>query len=488
MAAVVALAAAEVTLRLVDGYRLDTAQLQRRPLQRVVVDRGGLDDRGEALIEAFVDGRVIPDGLDWSWIVEVPPPQPEYPRTPQQRRLDHGHGWQASHVWNEAFVRGVEPGSQWARDLPFLLEADDLATFLPPDERPVPRFRYPPRTSPAPGMSTNEYGWRGGSVPLDKPPGTIRIACVGASTTASPGLEIDYPRLLQHWLGLWAARRELDVHFEVINAGRESIGAADIEAIVRHEVLPMEPDLVLYYEGANDLQPRELIQLQERAGHVPYADRNLGTRPSRAAGPTLARYSALGERLHRLTAPPDGEAEWPKPAQRLSLPPGLTGHRPPLAAARLDPNLDRVLTALDSIRSTTSDAGGELVMYTFATMVHDGLLLDPWDDASLFEHLNVHYWPCSYASLEQAFAAQNRVLAAWAEQSETTWIDVASQIPPWPGLYTDGFHFSRAGQQVRTWIVFEELVPYLEGEITAGRLPRPDLQPLTEHPAFTGPG
>ncbi len=475
-ATVVALFVAEAALRIIDGYRLDSAQLQRKAVQRDIQARGGLDDRGEALIEAFVDGRAMPEGVDWSWIADVPPPLPEHPATARQRRLQHRWGWQSSYVWNEAFVRGVEPGSQWAKDLPFLLEAEELSLFAPPDGRPVPRYRYPPLASPAPGMITNEFGWRGESLPLDKAPDTIRIACVGASTTASPGLEIDYPRLLQHWLGLWAASQGLEVRFEVINAGREGIGAADIEAVVRHEVLPMEPDLVLYYEGANDFQPCSQVELEQTAGPIPHAERDIGPRPTRSARPALARYSAMGERLARLAAAPEGLPEWPKPAQRL--PPG---------AARDDPDLARVLTALDTIRAATADAGAELVVFSFATMVHDGLRLDPWDDASLFEHLNVHYWPCSYASLEEAFAAQNHALAGWAERSSTTWFDVAAQMPPWPGLYTDTFHLSRAGLQVRTWIMFEELVPYLQRETDEGRLPRPDRAPLTAHPAFTAP-
>ena len=41
------------------------------------------------------------------------------------------------------------------------------------------------------------------------------------------------------------------MHFEVLNAARESIVSTDNVAIVKNEVAPLRPDLVVYYEGGN---------------------------------------------------------------------------------------------------------------------------------------------------------------------------------------------------------------------------------------------
>lgn len=37
------------------------------------------------------------------------------------------------------------------------------------------------------------------------------------------------PRVYRHWLELWAASKRPNLHFEVLNAGRESVTSADIE-------------------------------------------------------------------------------------------------------------------------------------------------------------------------------------------------------------------------------------------------------------------
>src|SRR5262249_30185557 len=122
---------------------------------------------------------------DPAWIDQVPTPLPglpdpdlvalrDLPRWPQVMEFD------LYNVWNRAWLdaHGCQPNGM-APSLPM-----PLLAFDPPggSQHPVYRFR-PGRTRPD-GLTTNHFGWRGPDVPLDKPPGTIRIAFVGASTTA----------------------------------------------------------------------------------------------------------------------------------------------------------------------------------------------------------------------------------------------------------------------------------------------------------------
>ena len=108
--------------------------------------------------------------------------------------------------------------------------------------RPHPPYRFLPNATTPIGLVTNAYGFRGPPVPFVRTPKTIRIAFVGASTTVDDHhLAYSYPEFVGHWLNLWAASKRLDIRFEVLNAGRESIGSPDIEAIVREEVAPMRP-------------------------------------------------------------------------------------------------------------------------------------------------------------------------------------------------------------------------------------------------------
>ena len=73
------------------------------------------------------------------------------------------------------------------------------------------------------------------------------------------------------------------VRFEVLNAGRESIISTDTAAIVRTEVLPLKPDLVVYYEGGNQFELRTVVPELDTADQT--ADRRRGPLDSAAAWP-----------------------------------------------------------------------------------------------------------------------------------------------------------------------------------------------------------
>src|SRR5262249_9196467 len=84
------------------------------------------------------------------------------------------------------------------------------------------------------------------------PEGTVRIACVGASTTFCTGVSSNdtaWPKLLQDKL----QRKYPGVSWQVINAGVPGHRMADCVKNLRHRVLPLEPDLVIFYEANNQL-------------------------------------------------------------------------------------------------------------------------------------------------------------------------------------------------------------------------------------------
>ena len=41
------------------------------------------------------------------------------------------------------------------------------------------------------------------------------------------------------------------MRFDGVNAGREGVGSSNIAVMTRNEALPRQPDIVVYYEGAN---------------------------------------------------------------------------------------------------------------------------------------------------------------------------------------------------------------------------------------------
>jgi lysophospholipase L1-like esterase len=126
---------------------------------------------------------------------------------------------------------------------------------------------------------------------LNKDGKTVRIAFVGASTTIGGyNLPYSYPELVGHWLNRWLRAQGWDVRVEIINAARSGIDTDSIAAIVRQEVLPVEPDLVVYYDGANEFGPRLTLKIPPR--WMNERPRFTFRPPSR-----LEQFSALARRL-----------------------------------------------------------------------------------------------------------------------------------------------------------------------------------------------
>ena len=207
----------------------------------------------------------LANGVDRAWFATEPPPLPNRTPPPAEwveldkkllRTPTFGGGrvpfksWDMFKAWNSAFVGDV-----------------CKHTYL--SGAPGRLYVYDPPNASAPdGLVTNAFGWRGPPVQFQRAPKTVRIVFVGASTVAEiHSYPFSVPEYVNDWLNRWAQARKLDLKFEVLNAGRESINSTDIAGVVRQEVAPARPDLVVYYEGNNQLQlstvvHRALLELQ----------------------------------------------------------------------------------------------------------------------------------------------------------------------------------------------------------------------------------
>ena len=68
----------------------------------------------------------------------------------------------------------------------------------------------------------------------------------------------------------WLAANGNGLRAEIINAGREGIGTADVAAILEQEVFPLVPDHVIFYDGANQLSnARSLVTAAGRFKTLP---------------------------------------------------------------------------------------------------------------------------------------------------------------------------------------------------------------------------
>jgi hypothetical protein len=128
----------------------------------------------------------------------------------------------------------------------------------------------------------NSLGYRSPETTVAKPPGVVRVVCIGGSTTVQgPTNEDTYPAHLERKLRAALPGRVV----EVLNLGINGV-TSDHWLERADELYRFQPDVVVQYEFVNDLFFRHLPRYAE--GH---------------AGWTRARRSLLVARL----APPGGE-------------------------------------------------------------------------------------------------------------------------------------------------------------------------------------
>ena len=471
----VALLLCEVAARIIDGQTLTALQL------RFV----GFSPPGPARkLDPTLGGGALPPDIDPAWI-DVPPPASRRPRVDrelaalQKEAVRLGSKpFEVFRIWNRLFVEesGCTPGSTFLR-LP-----QPMLVFDPPEPSHFPTYRYLPSRTLSGGLSTNSFGWRGPEIPLDKPPGTVRIAFVGASTTVGMlNLPFSYPEYVVHWLNLWAERNALSVRFDGINAGREGLSSGPIAAVARQEVLPAEPDLVVYYEGANQSMcvrigvpappPRPKSAFWERV------DRGL------AAASVYSQIARRGQSAS-LFLQARGGYEPPKPRSEVDWPSGVDESHPDIDDPRLPERLKIIAKDLESARVPLAADGTELALSSFVWLVHDGLRLPPATSLPVYTKLNDGCWPYRYADIRRSVDLHNHVLEQYAARQGLPFLHVAELFPPDPRFFFDAVHLNLDGTRAHAWIVFRELLPIVRARLESGAWPRPDRMPMAKHPSI----
>jgi len=141
-------------------------------------------------------------------------------------------------------------------------------------------------------------------------------------------MPFSHPELFGHWLNMWAASRHLDVRFEVLNAGRESVISTDIAAIVRTRCCRSTPTSSCTTK-ASTVPAASVVEKMPDQSAAPPPRTQAATSPAwlRAA----SRYSALMGRVlsavGRCLFDLDGN-EWPKPDYKAVWPAGLDERDP----------------------------------------------------------------------------------------------------------------------------------------------------------------
>lgn len=475
-AALLTCGALELLTRWIDGYAVGAIRLRSvRPRAGIVSSPPGkwIDPDQAA---SYVSALPVADGVDRTWFALNPGPVARPPLNPliEARYAAHaGYELPSVYWWNREFLRRVACGRERASLVETFQHLDDVFAFDAASARPT--YRFLPNTLYPSGLVTNEYGWRGRSIPLNKPANRIRVAFIGSSTTLDAHSDpFSYPEYVGRWLDAWATAHAVDATFDVVNAGREGITSDSIAAIVSDELLPVRPDVVVYYEGSNQFWPNAFA-----ARPLMRTWRLLTPRP-------LAGYSALAVRAYEALDRRRAGTEPAKPPLAVGWPADLSEDDPPLDDARLPVDLPAILRDLDQIRAALTSVGATLVVSSFVWLVHPGMTLERGRDAFLYRYLNEGYWPFSYAHLRRFADFQNRVFRKYAATRHLSFIDLAAAYPRDAKLFTDAIHMTPAGVKLKAWLVFQQLIPVIQRKVAARTLPSIDPDGRRDHPAFAG--
>ena len=299
---------------------------------------------------------------------------------------------------------------------------------------------------PTPNLSVgdnrhNALGFRGDPVKTDKDENTYRIVALGGSTTYCTGVK-DYRHTYPKLLGEYLQDKGFE-QVEVINAGVNGYASYQNLMNLQFRVLPLQPDLVIIYQGLNDVDARFVYPHDEYLG-----DNSGYTAPyvSDTRMPPIWEYSTvlriLGVRagitrphadvsLHQRLPAVSNRRE-PFLQQWLSgtYPSGLFSDVPAMEILKNNPPI-HFERNLQSMLAMADRHDVDVLLVTFVT-------------TAIIRH------PMS-SSAEYIFALgqHNDLTRSIATSTGTSLFDIQAVFPDAPSLFTDGRHMNVKGNRVR---------------------------------------
>jgi len=324
---------------------------------------------------------------------------------------------------------------------------DPMLTYDRDADLYVPRPGYEVRGSNI-HIKINSLGFRGDEFTREKPARTVRIACLGASTTfgaEASSNHTTWPHRLQE--KLQAAYP--DVKIEVINASVGGYVAADNVKVMRHRVLPLDPDLVIYYEANNEIV-KDTRELASREGLVT----NAGPSPMAAR---LARYSLMFDLAYKNLAILAGGRG--TPARKIDrVPVDLPDH---------------FIGELDDMRQALAGRNVPLVLSTFLVKYRRG---QPRPTQIANADVAFYYMPwMSIDGMLDAMDVYNGAILRYAKDRNLPVVDDREAVPPDSAHYSDCMHFLDAGSEAMAdrFVRFLGGTHIVDGLVEAARHGRP---------------
>ncbi len=134
--------------------------------------------------------------------------------------------------------------------------AEDCGNRLKYEKHVYPRYVLTPNwTSPSALNIHNTEGYRGEEFSVEKPSGTFRIVAIGSSTTYTESVD-NYQNSFTYLLEKELHEKYNLTYIEVINGGVGGYLSYDTLINFEFRILDLDPDMILLYEGFNDVRVR----------------------------------------------------------------------------------------------------------------------------------------------------------------------------------------------------------------------------------------
>lgn len=297
----------------------------------------------------------------------------------------------------------------------------------------------------------NALGYRGDEIDVPKPAGQFRIACLGGSTTYTSDVKDyrdSYPYLLEKYL---KSKGYKDI--TVVNAGAGSWSSWESLINFQFRVLDLDPDLIIVYHGINDISPRFVWPPEAYRGD------NSGARAPNQTGifmPGIFEYSTLLRIAMISTGLINSHASFETTIDRRPdtyygtlfnkqktsgiYPEGIFEEVG--AVDILDTNrADYFERNIQSIVAIATSRGIEVVLSSFATSP----LFTDQPKVSSDEYIS-------------AYAENNRLLKAIANDKNQHFFDFSAEFPTEKRWYTDGRHVNEDGARLKAELFGDFLI------------------------------
>jgi len=273
-------------------------------------------------------------------------------------------------------------------------------------------------------IKINSLGFRGDEFNREKPANTVRVACLGASTTFCAEVSSNHhtwPYLLQERL----RKAYPGVNIEVVNAALGGYVSEDNLKNLRHRVMPLDPDLVLYYEANNEIV-HDTQLLAAREGLL----RADGARQSPLVT-SLSKYSLMFDLAYKNLAIMIRSRAASGDAKKLDrVPADLPAH---------------FISVLDQMRADLAAKDVPFVLSTFIVKYRRSQ-----DRATQIKNADVEFYYMPWMSIDgmlDAMDVYNQAILDYASRAALPVVDDREAVPADAEHYSDCMHFLDKGAE-----------------------------------------